>query len=201
MNVITEKNITCDIETCDNKKNFDLLLRKKQTFFFENIFPTYSHKEKASYMWNNNIDENYILHMCVLIIGFSIAIFGGTISLTFGALSAINILLALLSFGSGIYLIFSPLTFSMKKITARKWLLKEKNRDYLRNEMFWDSVVDKETLKSFIECYGEEDLVNLMLRKQNLTYKDISSYINEQENTELQEEKIRLSKAVKCLAQ
>lgn len=50
--------------------------------------------------------------------------------------------------------------------------------------MFLDSVIDKETMRSFVKFSSEEELVNLMFEKENVKYRDILFYINEEQKNQ-----------------
>lgn len=189
----------------DGQEDLSKLLENKKTYFSKNIFPNYALIEKSNYIEKKGLNDPNIYSFASLICG------GCLLLITLGKMfSSLDIsghaykemINALLYASTGIFSISLVRMKFFQKFTSKRWLKKEKNRKVLETEMFLDSVVDKESMKTFAKFYSEEELVNLMFEKQNLKYRDILFYIKEeQKKTALNDEKVRLKDAVKCLVE
>lgn len=203
MSVINKEEIVLNIERNDVSEDISKVLENKKEHFSKNIFLKYTLIEKSNYIEKKGLNDPNI---------YSVATFTSGLFLLFIALVKLLESLDIQghSYAMNIFLYLTAGTFGVslrqmkffQKFTSKRWLKKEKNRKVLETEMFLDSVVDKETMKTFAKFYGEEKLVNLMLEKQNLKYRDILFYIGEeQKESVLKNEKQRLTDAVKCLVE
>lgn len=192
MSVITEKDIISNIEDISVAERVKNKLFEKQAVFCENVFPKYSFKEKACYMNNNNINNENALTFISFFTGILTFACGTSINLVSN-----NFFYAFLCFFVGVFVSLSFTFTYFQRMTARIWLSKEKNNKFLSNEMFWNSNVDKETMKYMVQCCGKKHFVNLMKGKENLKYKDVFSYVQkiDSENDETK----KLSKVAECL--
>lgn len=188
MKVIKNKTTT----HCSSVEKLKNEILKKQIYFLKNIFPNYSLKEKDCYMKSNNIGESSCIIVLLALIGAPIYFFGTAFSLILN-----HYFNAFLCFFGGPFISFLWTVPFIHRAISKQWLSKEKNETLLKNMMFWDSIIDKETMKDFVQCYGKEEMVKLMLGKENLKYKDISNYIEKQKSEE--KEKLKLSEIVECL--
>lgn len=182
---ITEKEI----------KDYSLieLLEIKRENFFRNDFYKYSNDEKKAFFEQDNTRNEIaisIAGLAVFTVGFAWGIttpaFLGPLSLMTGAL---------------ILTIFT-LTEKFKKICTKICLSREADSERLKLAMFLGCVVKEDVLKGFIKEYGQSELVNLLYKKECLTYKDLYDYINskaEYKNQDIKKQK--LEEAVKCLAE
>lgn len=205
MSVINKEEIVLNIERNDVSEGIGKVLENKKEYFSKNIFSNYALIEKSNYIEKKGLNDPNIYSFASLICG------GCLLLITLGKMfSSLDIswhaykemINALLYASTGIFSISLVRMKFFQKFTSKRWLKKEKNRKVLETEMFLDSVVDKETMKTFAKFYGEEKLVNLMLEKQNLKYRDILFYIGEeQKESVLNNEKQRLTDAVKCLVE
>lgn len=203
MSVINKEEIVLNIERNDVSEGIGKVLENKKEYFSKNIFPNYALIEKSNYIEKKGLNDPNI---------YSVATF--TIGLCLLFIALVKLLESLdiqgHSYAMNIFLYLTAGTFGVslrqmkffQKFTSKRWLKKENNTRLLETEMFLDSVVDKETMKTFAKFYSEEELVNLMFEKQNLKYRDILFYIEEeQKKTALNDEKVRLTDAVKCLVE
>lgn len=205
MSVINKEEIVLNIERNDVSEGIGKVLENKKEYFSKNIFPNYALIEKSNYIEKKGLNDPNIYSFASLICG------GCLLLITLGKMfSSLDIsghaykemINALLYASTGIFSISLVRMKFFQKFTSKRWLKKENNTRLLETEMFLDSVVDKETMKTFAKFYSEEELVNLMFEKQNLKYRDILFYIEEeQKKTALNDEKVRLTDAVKCLVE
>lgn len=193
-------------EKMDSSKRLDILLKNKKEEFIENIFSNYSHTEKSNYIEKNNLKAReisiYDTTVFIMAIGSFSAALRSLLELSGSTHFSLHLINGFLFFMLGAFFaLLHKMTF-FQKFTSNKWLKKEKNKIKLASEMFSDYIIDKEVMKAFTECYGEEALVDLMFKKQNLKYRDILLYMNkERKTTDDNNEKIRLRNAVKCLVE
>lgn len=181
-----------------NRSVLEDVLKKKSKDFVENFFPTYEYSLKCSYIKKNDIKHlnlfGYLLGSTSIFMILGVGLIN---ELLFGNLIVSTFYMVLQAF----FTFYFVLPFN-QKIALNKFLTKNINIEYLKSEMFLDYVVDKETMRAFAKSYSEEELVNLMLEKQNLKYRDILFYIEEeQKRIGLKDEKQRLTNAVKCLVE
>lgn len=188
MSLIKDKEIIFNIEVSEELEN---KLFEKQTYFYEKIYPNYSLKEKDCYMRSNNIGRSSFIIVLLSLIGAPIY-FATAFNLELN-----HYFNAFLCFLGGPFISFLWTIPFIHRAISKQWLSKEKNEILLKNMMFWDSIIDQETMKDFVQCYGKEEMVKLMLSKENLKYKDVSNYIEKQKSEE--KEKLKLSEIVECL--
>lgn len=91
---------------------------------------------------------------------------------------------------------------SFKNKNIEKWFSHPENVQALYIFMFKDSVVDEDVLKSFVKVYGNEELVKLLVDKENLSYQDIQIYIAQHERSQdIQNKTNKIREAVDCLSE
>lgn len=184
-------------EKCDVPEKLDNILKNKKADFIENIFRKYTLTEKSNYIEKIRLSE---LDLNVYEVTVFIIMFGSFVVSLISLLvfsDQIHVINALLFFMIAIFFTFMYKMTFFQKITSKKWLKQEKNRDTLQSEMFLDYAVDKETMKYVVQCYGKEHFVNLMKGKENLKYKDVFSYVQKIDSEN--DEKEKLSKVAECL--
>lgn len=192
MNIKKEKSMSFNKKENEKLKNLKALLNRKKEDFIKNIFPKYSYSKKVSFMMDKNISNFNYMDMMVILFGFLVML-----SSLFVIDISLIIFFCVAILGGAIML--STHTLIIKKFTSMLWFTEDENLNFLASEMFVDSAVDKELLKHFIETYGEEEFVNIMLGKECLTYKDFQLYIDTKSKKE--KEKLILSETAKCLLQ
>lgn len=106
----------------------------------------------------------------------------------------------------GTGLMMFSLTAKFRKIVSKAWLYRERDRErdseYLKFSMFFGCAVKDDVLKAFIKEYSQSELVNLLYKKEFLTYKDLYDYIySKKEDEKLDIKKQKIEEAVKCLAE
>lgn len=192
MNIIEEK-------VLQNLKENDLniIIKEKGDLFSESDFENYSKKDlviNAKRYVSESTSEGLLVSLIFISIGMAFSLHEQTI-----LYYAISIIPGII----GLFLI----PRFLDKIKRNLWIRKEKNIEILKYDLFKDTNVDKEVLKSFGKSYGKENLLNLLKEKKSPTYKDVLNKIknieeeidkNKQTNKELQEEE-NLKKAVECL--
>lgn len=184
---LEHKNIT--EEKCLNE-----ILDIKKKDYIRNIFVKCSAKEKQIFIKRSLINYSSLPVFCSVI-----GVFMSSIGITgFNFMSSMYFIIPTIL---GLFMIgVSQLPFIQNKL-INMWMSENKNVDFLQNEMFKETVVDKDVLKSFVKNYSERQLVILLNEKEALTYKDIYFYIaNENKYREIDKKTINLSKAVKCLS-
>lgn len=196
--MVMSKKIFKDISSDINLFDF---LEKKKAIFKEEEFKKISEKDKIAFVKDNNLadkerDETEELYtefgvFLLICCGFPVTIFSLSINLYFLPLSLLLII-------SGFIFIHKSTSKSLHNNLIKSWI--EENEDVLKEKIFYNKVADKDILKHFANIYGRQELVNFLMDKENLTYNDISFYI---ENIKIREEQknkeIRLSEAVTCL--
>lgn len=184
-------------EKCDVPEKLDNILKNKKADFIENIFPKYTLTEKSNYIEKIRLIEPdlNVYKVTVFIIIFGSFVVSLINLLVFS--DQIHVINALLFFMTSIFFTFMYKMTFFQKITSKKWLKEEKNRDTLQSEMFLDYAVDKETMKYVVQCYGKEHFVKLMKGKENLKYKDVFLYVQQLDSESAETEK--LSKVAECL--
>lgn len=186
------------IETTEYKQitreaSLNDILDIKKKAYIKNIFPKYSMKEKQKFI-EKSLTINYSSSAFFLsLTGF----FMSTISVTCLAATSSMYFFILIFLGLFMVGIFQ-IPFIKNKL-INMWM--SENKNVLQNEMFKEAVVDKDVLKSFVKMYSEKQLVILLNEKENIRYKDIYFYIDNQNKYKEQGDKIKnLSDAVKCLS-
>lgn len=194
-NMIKEQDTVFNKQHFEKSENFKNLFKKKNEYFLEKIFPEYGHLEKLSFMRKSKIDINTCWDMMIMMLGTLIVI-SSLFIMNFSFWVSLYLLI------SGFIIMLSPLTFTVEKITSKWWFRKKKNQDLLAHKMFLDSCPDKELLKCFIETYGEEEFINIMLGKESLKYKDVIEYMdNKKSEVSGKKERLMLAETAKCLLQ
>lgn len=191
MSVIKNKE-KIDVDNLSVAEKVKSKLFEKQAVFFESVYSKYSIKERARYINDHDINEKNLFSVLSIYIGFFILVFGCSVSFGLG-----NFLYGFLCLFIGFPTLLSSTFPFFQRMTAKIWLSKEKNNEILRNEMFWNSSVDKETMRYVVQCYGKEHFVNLMKGKEYLQYKDIFFYVKQLDNESA--ETAKLSKIAECL--
>lgn len=190
---ITEKEI----------KDYSLieLLKIKREIFFSNDFYKYSNDEKKAFLEENKVDIDLEINTrnenAIFIAGIAIFTFG----LAWG-ITTPDFLVPLSLMTGALSLMMFTQTEKFKKIGKKIWLSREGDSEILKLVMFFGCVVKEDVLKAFIKEYGQSELVNLLYKKECLTYKDLYDYINskaEYKNQDIKKQK--LEEAVKCLAE
>lgn len=196
--MVMSKKIFEDISTDINLFDF---LEKEKAIFKEEQFKKISEEDKIAFVKDNSlaqkqIDETEELYrefgvFLLVFCGFPVTIFSLFDNFYFLPLSLILVI-------SGVIFINKSTLKSLHNNLIKDWI--EENENVLKEKIFYNTVADKDILKNFVNIYGRQELVNLLMGKESLTYNDISFYI---ENIKIREEQknkeIRLSEAVTCL--
>lgn len=181
--------------------NLSDFIEEEKAIFKEKEFEKISEEEKISFVKANKLAQHEIDGKDVLYMGhgISLMIFLGLPMTIFCIFSNVYfLLLSLLVMIAGFNLMEKSGSESLHDNIIKKWL--QENEDVLKERMFYDKVASKAMLKKVINIYGKQEIVNLLMNKESLTYKDICNYVacmtkkQEQKNKE-----IRLSEAVTCL--
>lgn len=176
--------------------SLDSILKEKEKDFINNIFPNFSMKEKVEFIENNKI-LNYFDSNPVILYIYSCLMFS-MIAMFFSMLND-----SLLGFMSSCLFLSCTFLVRTKLFKSRffnSWLSKRNNLNFLKNEMFRASVVSKDVLKVFINTYGEEKLVEVLVEKEHLTYADLQSLIKKQKKLISNKDKTsRVKEALTCL--
>lgn len=195
MTEIKEKDVIVNLENSSAIEKLRSKILEKKTYFLEKFFPEYGDLEKFSFIRKSKIDINTCWDMMIIILG-ALMTASSLFIINFSSLVSLPLLI------SGFIIMLSPLTFTVEKITFKWWFRKKKNQDLLAHQMFLDSSLDKELLKCFIETYGEEEFINIMLGKESLKYKDVIEYMdNKKSEVSGQKERLILAETAKCLLQ
>lgn len=195
MTEIKEKDVIVNLENSSAIEKLRSKILEKKTYFLEKFFPEYGDLEKFSFIRKSKIDINTCWDMMIIILG-ALMTASSLFIINFSSLVSLPLLI------SGFIIMLSPLTFTVEKITFKWWFRKKKNQDLLAHQMFLDSSLDKELLKCFIETYGEEEFINIMLGKESLKYKDVIEYMdNKKSEVSGQKERQILAETAKCLLQ
>lgn len=193
--MIKEKDTVFNKEEVEKSEDFKTLFKKKKEYFFKNTFPSYGNIEKLSFMRKSKIDIYTCWDIMITILGVLMIA-----SCLFIANFSVPIFISLLI--SGFIIMLSPLTLTVEKITSKWWFRKKKNQELLAHHMFLDYSLDRELLKCFVETYGEEEFINIMLGKESLKYKDVIEYMdNKKSEVSGQKERQILAETAKCLLQ
>lgn len=196
--MVMSKKIFEDISTDINLFDF---LEKEKAIFKEEQLKKISEEDKIAFVKDNSlaqkqIDETEELYrefgvFLLVFCGFPVTIFSLFDNFYFLPLSLILVI-------SGVIFINKSTLKSLHNNLIKDWI--EENENVLKEKIFYNTVADKDILKHFLNIYGRQELVNLLMGKESLTYNDISFYI---ENIKIREEQknkeIRLSEAVTCL--
>lgn len=188
-------------------KNSDMslteLIENKRKFLRDDFFDKQSESEKLNFVENNGMAHEMVekRKMFYGTSAFFLVIFS-MIGFCHASVNHLTILTAFFLIISMLLVINLPDTINSSNISKfiikRKWINKKENIEILKDKMFENSVIDEEIMRCFVNTYGEKDLVNLMLDKENVTYKDVKEYIAKEEV--LKDKKEILAKAVNCLS-
>lgn len=179
------------------------LIESKKQLLRHGIFAKQSESEKLDFVENNELANEIVEKRKDIygVIAFFLAIFS-VVGICYSRFNDLNMLTTLFLIITILTVIILPDTIksseTSKFIIKKKWLNKQENIEILKDEMFENSIIDEEVMRCFVNTYGEKDLINLMLDKENVTYKDVKKYITKEEN--LKDKKEILSKAVNCLS-
>lgn len=181
--MVMSKKIFEDISTDINLFDF---IEKEKAIFKEEQFKKISEEDKIAFVKDNNLaqkqrDETEELYrefgvFLLVFCGFPVTIFSLSDNFYFLPLSLILVI-------SGVIFINKSTSKSLHNNLIKDWI--EENENVLKEKIFYNTVADKDILKHFVNIYGRQELVNLLMGKESLTYNDISFYI---ENIKIREE-------------
>lgn len=186
-------------ENVIENKSMSEIIKEKRDNFMKVVFSKYSFEQMRDFaFFHKLVDKSSIQGT---FIGSNIVFQLMAVILLAASLNEPGIGILLAS-GMGLTIpisIFFTESKYFKNKVFKMW--KRKNENLLKDKMFENSIVDDEVLKCFVKQYSEEKLVKMLLEKDSLTYNDISQYsIKKDEERELKDKEIRLTKAVKCLS-
>lgn len=185
--MIKENNITVE-------NNLMEVLKEKEQDFKKNVFEKYSKEEKINFINNNiSIDKSDTVSYFTML-GFSSLIFGSTYSIAYN--SSFGLLVAFI----GLISLFYPMSIFFDNIISKIWLSKEENLELLKKEMFLKSSVDQYVLKLLTITYGKENIIDILVEKNNITYREVFKIIDEKRKENLlKNNRLKVKESIECL--
>lgn len=190
----------------NNKQRLINTLNKKREVFYNSFIDNFSSEYINNFVKKNNLiheelENQETKYFCLGFLTFLLGIFT-TFILAYSGMGRLDVSVLIFVFSLSITGILCNYSYFFEPETKiiNEWVLEEKNIMKIKEKIFEDTAIDKEVMEFFINTYSKKELVDLLMQKESLTYKDIYRYINNEENRKIVNKKENiLLEAIDCL--
>lgn len=190
----------------NNKQRLINTLNKKRDVFYNSFIDNFSSEYINNFVKKNNLiheelENQETKYFCLGFLTFLLGIFT-TFILAYSGMGRLDVSVLIFVFSLSITGILCNYSYFFEPETKiiNEWVLEEKNIMKIKEKIFEDTAIDKEVMEFFINTYSKKELVDLLMQKESLTYKDIYRYINNEENRKIVNKKENnLLEAIDCL--